>query len=331
MVVNKSKRSKNSSAAGQSLVFYSRGWHEELSELIKNATEKVIIVSPYIRRNEAKSVVKNISKKVPITVITDISINGLIGRALEIEALEILLDSNKKNEIIHLPHLHAKIYVADTNRAVITSANLTASGIYSSYEYGVGIGCCATVSTICEDIDAYAGIGERVTRVGLEKRKRALEKFFKKRDEESKALKALLLPTDFLEKCKETEKAKQTLNKVCMYSGHIIRKSYKSQRSRRGTAQKEQKPDKQLDNLGKWLAEMRKVAILDILTQRSMTAKEIYEECKTKYPYLCLDTTPVSSKSSDEIWKHNIRGTRSHLKKIDKIKLEAGKWSLFDD
>ena len=325
MVVNKSKRSKNSSAAGQSLVFYSRGWHKDLCELIKEAKKEVIIVSPYIRRNEARLIVNKLSsKEVSITVITDISTSGLIGCALEIEALEILLNSNEKNKIIHLPDLHAKIYVADTDRAIVTSANLTASGIYNNYEYGVGIYCCTAVSTIRKDIDICLGAGERVKRPGLKKRKKALKTYFQKRYNEKKALQTA--PPRFLKKQEETKKARQALDEACEFSVAFKRRLSMIQRNCISVAE-EQRLNNRADKYRKSQKPRRDAAVLEILKQGPMTTLEIYEEFKIRYCYLCLDKRIVPGKKEDRIWKRDMRNSQTSMKD-KRIKLENGKWSL---
>ncbi len=61
--------------------------------------------------------------------------------------------------IWHLPRLHAKVYVADSRRAIITSGNLTSGGLDLNYEYGVEITDVSTVNDIRRDIHDYAALG----------------------------------------------------------------------------------------------------------------------------------------------------------------------------
>ena len=61
-----------------------------------------------------------------------------------------------------MPKLHATVYISDTIRAIITSANLTAGGLYNNFEYGVSIGEQKTVSDIKLDLLSYADLGASI-------------------------------------------------------------------------------------------------------------------------------------------------------------------------
>jgi phosphatidylserine/phosphatidylglycerophosphate/cardiolipin synthase-like enzyme len=64
--------------------------------------------------------------------------------------------------LTHLPSVHAKVYVADRNMAVVTSGNLTGSGLAGNIEYGVSFDDELTVSQIRNDFEAYARLGAQV-------------------------------------------------------------------------------------------------------------------------------------------------------------------------
>jgi hypothetical protein len=55
--------------------------------------------------------------------------------------------------------LHAKVYVADDEAALVTSANLTVSGLNANYEYGVLLTERRVVRGILRDLDAYSRVG----------------------------------------------------------------------------------------------------------------------------------------------------------------------------
>lgn len=55
------------------------------------------------------------------------------------------------------------IYIADADRAIVTSGNLTAAGLIRNYEYGVEIADPRTVEAVRRDITAYAYLGARVS------------------------------------------------------------------------------------------------------------------------------------------------------------------------
>jgi hypothetical protein len=65
--------------------------------------------------------------------------------------------------------LHAKVYIADNSGAIITSANLTRSGLFRNYEYGVEISDANAVSRIRADLVTYAELGATVQLAALDK------------------------------------------------------------------------------------------------------------------------------------------------------------------
>jgi len=58
-----------------------------------------------------------------------------------------------------LPSLHAKVYIADDTEAVVTSANMTDSGLAHNFEYGVRFSEPSVVRQIRQDVEAYALLG----------------------------------------------------------------------------------------------------------------------------------------------------------------------------
>lgn len=94
-----------------------------------------------------------------LRVITDVRADSILGGGLDIEALRIFHHAFADSQVVTLPHFHAKIYVFDASLALLGSANLTASGLDSNYEYGVGIREPTLVRRIKDDVNAYARIG----------------------------------------------------------------------------------------------------------------------------------------------------------------------------
>lgn len=66
-------------------------------------------------------------------------------------------------DLIHLPALHAKVYVADCRMAVVTSANLTDGGLSGNLEYGIAFTTEAIVEEIRRDFENYILLGTRVS------------------------------------------------------------------------------------------------------------------------------------------------------------------------
>src|SRR4051812_23385417 len=68
-------------------------------------------------------------------LITKATAANLSTRALDSTALVRLLNANA--EVRSIPNLHAKIYLIDGRDGVVTSSNLTASGLYQNVELGL--------------------------------------------------------------------------------------------------------------------------------------------------------------------------------------------------
>ncbi len=66
-------------------------------------------------------------------------------------------------DLFHLSKLHAKVYVADTKRAIVTSGNLTRGGLDINYEYGIRIDEPCAVARIREDLLDYSKLGAAVS------------------------------------------------------------------------------------------------------------------------------------------------------------------------
>jgi len=89
--------------------------------------------------------------------------------------------------VTHLPRLHAKVYVADESRAVVTSANLTDGGLFFNYELGIRVADPETARQIREDAEGYASLGADVPLaelIGLDETARALQQLCGQADKE---------------------------------------------------------------------------------------------------------------------------------------------------
>ena len=79
------------------------------------------------------------------------------------EALRLFSGATSDSKIFAVPRLHAKVYLRDTDLAIITSANLTPSGLDFNYEYGVGLSDTKMVKRIRQDIEAYSRVGSKMS------------------------------------------------------------------------------------------------------------------------------------------------------------------------
>lgn len=115
---------------------------ESLRRLMQQAGT-IEIVCPFISREGARWLLDNKNSNAKITLITELSTRGVISGVQSPDALRMLLKNGA--EIHYLTdHLHAKWFWFNRTTAVITSANLTLSGLSKNFELGV---CLAPMRT----------------------------------------------------------------------------------------------------------------------------------------------------------------------------------------
>ena len=84
-------------------------------------------------------------------------------KLLQLEELE-----GVNAEIRCISNLHAKVYIFDQNSAIVTSSNLTSSGLKSNIEYGIEVTDPLAIQQILDDMAAYWSTAEILTAEMLE-------------------------------------------------------------------------------------------------------------------------------------------------------------------
>ena len=150
----------------------SENWKEKLAALVRGASEHVLIASPFVSQRGVEFFVNHLSDAIRnrghVQVLASLSPQNVVQGATEPESLQRLEETVSDAALYHLPHLHAKVYVADTQDAILTSGNLTAGGLERNFEYGVYTSDWEAVSTIRKDLEEYAELGTRVTKEELQ-------------------------------------------------------------------------------------------------------------------------------------------------------------------
>lgn len=143
-----------------------RDWHKSLVSIFQSANIELTISSPYISTGGAEFLLNNISEKFTkegyLRFITDLSPRNIYQGSTEPKSFKLLFNSLNSVQIFHLPRLHAKVYISDEERAIITSGNLTNGGIYTNFEYGVLIQRNENIRFIKNDLLKYASLGSLI-------------------------------------------------------------------------------------------------------------------------------------------------------------------------
>jgi phosphatidylserine/phosphatidylglycerophosphate/cardiolipin synthase-like enzyme len=140
-----------------------QGWHRALRELLQAAQSNVLICSPFVGVGGASFLSENLPKTVQnrgrLTFLTNLSRGNMCGLANDPLAIRSLVHEIEKTTLHHIPGLHAKAYICDDTRAIVTSGNLTSGGLYRNLEYGVVISDKRIVQDIRADLSDFARLG----------------------------------------------------------------------------------------------------------------------------------------------------------------------------
>ena len=140
-----------------------RGWRNNLAEVVEAAEESLLVAAPYIKDNEAAWLCGLLSSEIEVLTLARMELQAIRTSALDVNALLRLANVSSSARLIALPNLHAKVFVADEKAAIITSGNLTRSGLDTNIEYGVVLRDPALVRTVRDDMLNFARLGNAVS------------------------------------------------------------------------------------------------------------------------------------------------------------------------
>ena len=101
---------------------------------VKTSKEQ-LFASPFVKNNITNMVIKNRPSGSKISLLTSYKLTNFYRGASDLQALSDCIKNNI--EVKSLSRLHAKTYIFDSQKAIITSANLTLGGMQNNYECGV--------------------------------------------------------------------------------------------------------------------------------------------------------------------------------------------------
>ena len=122
------------------------GWAEELTRAIRAHPTEVRIICPFIKKSALGRLLSHRPRGV--RVITRFNLLDFAEGVSDVEALRMLLNAGAG--VRGIKHLHAKLYLFGTSKAIITSANLTEAALTRNSEFGVVTDNTAVVAS-CRD------------------------------------------------------------------------------------------------------------------------------------------------------------------------------------
>lgn len=127
-------------------------WKDDFFDLIANTKESIKICSPFIKYNIVEEIYNIKAEDAKVYLITNFNLANFYRKASDIEAIDYII--RNKGEVKNCQNLHAKIYIFDDRISIITSANLTSSGLSRNFEYGVICDEPSFTIEVCKNYDS---------------------------------------------------------------------------------------------------------------------------------------------------------------------------------
>jgi hypothetical protein len=275
------------------------GWDVRLREMAAVARKHVSVCAPFVTQAAVELLTGEFSRDLrdsgELRLVVDLSPHHIIQDSLDPSALQFLLKTVGRSQLTHLPRLHSKIYIFDDEYAIVTSANLTAGGLFRNFECGLGTDDPRFVRLLRAELDAYVQLGADIEPQRLE-RYRVLadsvrEKFGKQLRAVSAAVRA-----EFQNSIREAE-------------DELIRA-----RTREGA-----------------VTPLFVRTIVYLLKKHGpLTTKQLQPLIQIIHPDLCDDSVDrvIDDAHFGKKWKHWVRSAQQRLKDEKKIMLTDGRWML---
>lgn len=274
-------------------------FRSHLEALFNSATQELFVASPYIKTPEAEWVCGRIEKlghkkTLRFQLLTDVRSSNVLGGSLDLAALRIFNTELPNCVIVNLPRLHAKVYVADETNAIVTSANLTPSGMDSNLEYGVGISDRATIRGIKCDLERYATLGNRLTGAVINELETVAD--------------GLRKEFQAIERSSEN-RLRRKFNETLRHADLQFLRAQVGARSAHG---------------------LFADAMIYLLTSSPMSTNQLHLKLKAMLPELCDDNTEliIDGQHFGKKWKHVVRNAQVYLRRKGAIKLIRKEWHV---
>lgn len=277
----------------------SREGRDTLGKVLDAAEQRLLICSPFITSVEMTHVIEKLQKKsnftsMSVDLITDLRPDSILGGSLHIQALLDLFNAGCKAKVTALARVHAKVYLADTNSAWVTSANLTTSGLEHNLEYGVFIDEPTEAMDVLRDMEDYAQLGSVTTQTQIQNYATVVETL-----RQDYAMYRKTSESKFRQKFREQLEAA---------SVEAIRLQIGNRSAHAVFAD----------------------ALLFLLRSGPMTTAEIHPKVQALLPELCDDQHDrvIDGRHFGKLWKHHVRTAQQHLKRAGRVEYHNGVWQL---
>ncbi|MGI8911707.1 MAG: phospholipase D family protein [Rubrobacteraceae bacterium] len=277
----------------------SREGRHTLNKVLDAANQRLLICAPFITTTEMTRVIDRLQAKadfdeMSVDLITDLRPDSVLAGSLHVQALVDLLNSGCEVKITALARVHAKVYLADTSVAWVTSANLTTAALNHNLEYGVFIEEPSVAADVLRDMNDYARLGAIATRLQIQNYATVVDALRKEYESYRRTSEARFR-RQFRQRLEEASVEAIRLQ-VGDRSAHAVFSD----------------------------------AITFLLRSGPMSTKEMHPKIQALLPELCDDQRDrvIDGRHFGKLWKHHVRTAQQHLKRTGTISYENGVWKL---
>jgi hypothetical protein len=272
-------------------------WDSQLAELLGTAEEFLLLASPFITRRITTWAGDHISKnpnspRLQIVCLTNLRIDSILSGSLELDGISQMGRAFPNFSVIHMPSLHAKVFIADSKSAIITSGNLTDGGLRKNCEYGVSIRSPRLVKEVRQDFEGYAHLGAPLSIQEIEDFSDELVGLRAMYQAQSRGLVSKI-------KSKFNTKLRNAEDRVLQF------------RARSNT------------NQG-----IFKETILYLLKKSALKTSELHPLIQQIHPDLCDDSVDriIEGVNFGKKWKHHVRSAQQALKRDRLVLFDGQRW-----
>jgi hypothetical protein len=277
----------------------SGAWDAQFADLLGAAGEFLLLASPFITRRvttwAGNCLAKNsYSAQLRIICLTNLKIESILSGSLELHGITEMGRAFPNFSVIHMPSLHAKVFIADNERAIITSGNLTDGGLRKNCEYGVYIRTPNLVKEVRHDFEGYAQLGAPLSIEEIEEFAGELEGLRVTYQAQNRRLMSGLR-TKFKSRLKNAEDRVLQFRAQSTTTQGIFRKT-----------------------------------ILYLLAKSPLSTAELHPLIQRIHPDLCDDSVDrvIDGLNFGKKWKHHVRSAQQALKREGRVILDGEMWRL---
>jgi hypothetical protein len=136
-------------------------WVELFDDLVESSGRSALLACPDITRYWLDRISRGLTRSTVerLDLLTTFDPASMAGGSVDAEGLREFSKDVTHARVFHLARLHAKAYAADSEMAIVTSANLREAGLVDTREFGVLIEDAETASRISDHFQSFGTLG----------------------------------------------------------------------------------------------------------------------------------------------------------------------------